>query len=158
MSACLKENLTSHAFDGILSYRVIGLYMASSVRIGYEVIWEELYDSVQCVYTLTDPAVDQVWNQYNYTRVPYYHCFISSYSVQMYLGVQVEQCLLLRILYYNLSWLELGKSQCIAFLYTHIVNTYRLKCSLTLLISVMVGMITRIGVHTRYAHACPCVV
>ena len=36
--------------------------MASNVRIGYEVIWEELYDSVQCVYTLTDPAVDQVWN------------------------------------------------------------------------------------------------
>jgi len=24
------------------------------------VIWEELYDSVQCMYTLTDPAVDQV--------------------------------------------------------------------------------------------------
>lgn len=36
--------------------------------IGYEVIWEELYDSVQCVYTLTDPAIDQVWI-INITRV-----------------------------------------------------------------------------------------
>ena len=28
MSACLKENLTSHAFDGILSYA--GLHVATS--------------------------------------------------------------------------------------------------------------------------------
>lgn len=36
---------------------------------GYEVIWEELYDRVQCVYTLTDPAIDQVWNTLFYYGV-----------------------------------------------------------------------------------------
>lgn len=74
MSGCLKENLTSHAFDGILSYP--GLYMTSSVYTGYEVIWEELYDSVQCVYTLTDPVTDQVCNITTYNNnVPYCQLF-----------------------------------------------------------------------------------
>ena len=36
--------------------------VGSNICLGYEVIWEELYDSVQCVHTLTDPTIDQVWN------------------------------------------------------------------------------------------------
>ena len=38
--ACLKENLTSHAFDG------------------YEVLWEDHCDSAHCIYTLTDSVTD----------------------------------------------------------------------------------------------------
>ncbi|XP_065892378.1 cytoplasmic dynein 2 intermediate chain 2-like [Dysidea avara] len=40
ITACLKENLTSHAFDG------------------YEVLWEDQCDSAHCIYTLTDPGTD----------------------------------------------------------------------------------------------------
>ena len=58
---------------------------------------------------------------------------LNSCNALMYHGVQVEQCLLLRILYY------------LKFSSIH---------SLISLITVMVDMIMRIGVPTRYVHAC----
>ena len=135
MSACLNENLTSHAFDGILDYTDNIREITFCLHIGYEVIWEELYDSVQCVYTLTDPAIDQVWNVF--IQCGSILSLFNSYSAPMYRGVQVEQCLLLRILYYL-------KFNSIHFL--------------TLLITAMVDTIMRIGAPTRYVRAYSCVV
>ena len=74
VSACLKENLTSHAFDGRVNCTTCVL--GSSAFVGYEVVWEELYDNVQCVYTLTDPAIDQVWNTFTVGGCIYINAYL----------------------------------------------------------------------------------